>query len=114
MGRKLDKQSSSALRRRRQQLLRQLPRLNRLLRGSLIERYKRCGKPGCRCANGPGHGPKYYLSVSYPGLPPQMDYVPQDYHAQTSKCLARYHRVREILEEICEINRQLLRRREAL
>jgi hypothetical protein len=114
MRRKLDKRSSSALRRRRQQLLRQLPRLNRLLRGSLIERYKRCGKPGCRCANGPGHGPKYYLSVSYPGLPPQMDYVPQDYHAQTRMCLALYYRVREILVEICEINRQLLRRREAL
>jgi hypothetical protein len=28
--------------------------------------------------------------------------------------LANYHRVREIIEEICEINRELLRRREAL
>ncbi len=39
-----------------------------ILRGSLIERYKRCGKPGCKCADGAGHGPKYYLSVSYPGI----------------------------------------------
>jgi hypothetical protein len=105
---------SSALRRRRKQLLRQLPPLEFLLRGSLIERYKRCGKPGCKCANGPGHGPKYYLSVSYPGLRPQMDYVPQAAHPETAECLANYHRLREILEEICEINRELLRRREAL
>ena len=43
-----------------------------------------------------------------------MDYVPQEYHAQTKKFLANYQRVREILEKICEINRELMRRREAL
>jgi len=95
-------------------LLRQLPPLQAILRGSLIERYKRCGKPGCKCADGPGHGPKYYLSVSYPGLRPQMDYVPQESYAQTAEFLANYHRAREILEAACEINRELLRRREAL
>ena len=106
--------TSSALRRRRQALLRKLPPLDAVLRGSLIERYKRCGKPGCKCAEGPGHGPKYYLSVSFPGQRPQMDYVPQEAYGQTSEFLANYHRSREILEMICEINRELLRRREAL
>jgi hypothetical protein len=107
-------QSSSALKRRRMQLLRKLPPLDSVLRGSLIERYKRCGNPGCKCAEGRGHGPKYYLSVSYPGRVPQMDYVPQADHAEVSQRLANYHRVRDILEQICEINRELLRRREAL
>src|SRR6202142_4509128 len=105
---------SPTLRRRRAQLLKQMPALETLLRGSLIERYKRCGKPGCKCAAGPGHGPKYYLSVSYPGRRPQMDYVPQESHAQAAEFLANYHRTREILEAICEINRELLRRRETL
>jgi hypothetical protein len=59
-------------------------------------------------------GPKYYLSVSYPGLRPQMDYVPQESHAQTAEFLANHHQAREILEKVCEINRELLRRREAL
>jgi len=62
---------------------------------------------GCKCADGPGHGPKYYLSVSYPGQRPQMDYVPQDAYGQTAEFLANYHRSREILEAICEINREL-------
>src|SRR5580693_875837 len=105
--------SSSALRKRRQSLLGKLPPLDAVLRGFLIERYKRCGKPGCKCADGPGHGPKFYLSVSYPGLRPQMDYVPQELYAQTAEFVANYHRAREILEAICEINRELLRRREA-
>src|ERR1017187_1976547 len=111
---KTSKQTAAALRKRRQALLHQLPPLKAVLRGSLIERYKRCGKPGCKCADGPGHGPKYYLSVSYPGQRPQMDYVPQDAYGQTAEFLANYHRSRKILEAICEINRELLRRREAL
>ena len=111
---KIQKHTSAALRKRRDALLRQLPPLQAILRGSLIERYKRCGKPGCKCADGPGHGPKYYLSISYPGLRPQMDYVPQESYALTAEFLANYRRVREILEAICEINRELLRRREVL
>lgn len=110
----LPRLSSAALRRRRQALARQLPRLDDVLRGSLIERYKRCGNPGCHCAAGRGHGPKYYLSVSFPGERPQMDYVPQEASAQVRSGLAHYQRAREILEQICEINRELLRRRETL
>jgi hypothetical protein len=106
--------SSSALRKRRQTLLRKLPPLGALLRGSLIERYKRCGKPGCKCAEGPGHGPKYYLSVSFPGERPQMDYVPQENLEATRTLVANFHQVRTRLEEVCAINRELLRRREAL
>ena len=43
-----------------------------------------------------------------------MDYVPQEAFKQVSEFLANYQRTREILEEISEINRELLRRREAL
>jgi len=111
---KIESEPATSLRRRREALLRQLPPLKAVLRGSLIERYKRCGKPGCKCAEGPGHGPKYYLSVSRSGLRPQMDYVPQESHAQVAEFIANYHRAREILEAISEINRELLRRREAL
>jgi hypothetical protein len=110
----MQNQPASRLRQRRKQLLRRLPSLEALLRGSLIERYKRCGKPGCKCAQGPGHGPKHYLSVSFPGLQPQMDYVPQDAYEQVVQLLANYQQVRDILEQVCEINRELLRRREAL
>lgn len=106
--------SATELRRQRQALLRKLPPLHALLRGSLIERYKRCGKPGCSCVDGPGHGPKYYLSVSFPGERPQMDYVPQELQPQASEYLGNLQHAREILEQICEINRELLQRRERL
>lgn len=102
------------LRRRRRQLLRKLPPLDAVLRGSLIERYKRCGNPRCKCADGPGHGPKYYLSVSHAGESPQMDYVPQAEYSKVCEYLANYSRMRKILEEISQINHELLRRREPL
>jgi len=106
--------SATSLRRRRKALVRRLPPAEAILRGSLIERYKRCGKPGCRCAKGPGHGPKYYLSISQTGKNPQMDYIPQDYCEQAEAYLANYQSIKKILKEICDINSELLSRREKL
>jgi hypothetical protein len=104
--------SAAALRQRRQALVKQLGRLEPfILRGSLIERFKRCGKAGCKCAQGPGHGPKYYLSISQPGARPQMDYVPTEYIQQVSEYLRNFQQVRQLLEQICNLNRELLRRR---
>ena len=79
-----------------------------------MERYKRCGKPGCKCANGPGHGPKYYLTVSFPKRPPEMEYVPEAFQEKVNKYLENYRKAKEILEKLSSINRELLRRRERL
>ena len=104
--------STAVLLRRRQALAKQAAQLESLiLRGSLIERYKRCGHPGCKCHQGPGHGPKYYLSVSQAGRRPEMDYVPEEYVQQVSQYLQNFQKVRHLLEQICNINRELLRRR---
>jgi len=111
----LKEKASSALRRRRKTLLARASKLGAsILRGSLIERYKRCGKAGCKCAEGRGHGPKYYLSVSQPGKTPEMDYVPIEHLDKVKRHLKNFYFLRELLEEICAINRELLRRREEL
>jgi len=110
----LIEKSTKALRQRQKAILHRLPPLQEILRGSLVERYKRCGKPGCKCANGPGHGPKYYLTVSYPKRRPEMDYVPADLQEKVKEYRENYRKVKQILEELSEINRELLRRRESL
>ena len=109
-----DAPTTTALRRRRATLLRQIPSLGAILKGSLIERYKRCGKPGCKCAQGAGHGPKYYLSISRTGERPLMEYVPNDYHDDVVAFLENHKKLRQIIDEICEINLEILRRRERL
>jgi hypothetical protein len=104
---------SAELRRRRQVLVKSLPPLLRAsVRGSLIERYLRCGKPGCHCAKGRGHGPKYYLSVSYPARRPEQQYVSQEQRAEVEDLLKNFHQAREIMEKVFAINRELLRRQE--
>src|SRR6266496_5421875 len=104
--------SIPALLRRRQALVKQVAQIEPLIfRGSLIERYKRCGTPGCKCQQTQGHGPKYYLSVSQAGGRPEMDYVPEEYSQQVSHYLQRSEERRQLLEKICNINRELLRRR---
>src|ERR1700684_1562591 len=107
--------SPLALRRRRRNLVRGLPPLEKVLRGSLIETYKRCGRPNCHCADGPGHGPKRYLStISRTGERPRVRYVPNAAHAEVREFLANFRKLREVLNEICAINAELLRRRESL
>jgi len=111
----ISQKTTPSLRRRRTVLAKQIAAIDsQILRGSLIERYIRCGKPGCKCAETPGHGPKYFLSVSYPGRRPEQDYVPQRYQKQVTQFVANYQKVKQILEEISSINRELLRRREKL
>jgi hypothetical protein len=104
--------SAAELRRRRRRLLRDMPSLDRILRGSLVERYKRCGNPGCHCADGRGHGPKVYLSVSVSGQRPQMDYVPNAKTDDVRALVDNFNKARDILNEVCAINTELLRRRE--
>lgn len=106
-------QSKKALLQKRDALVKKLLKYGpTILRGSLIERYKRCGKAGCKCAKGKGHGPKYYLSVSQPGRHPEMDYIPLNYQELTSKFIENHHSVKDILEKICDINRELIKKRE--
>ncbi|YCM45156.1 DUF6788 family protein [Verrucomicrobiaceae bacterium 227] len=108
----LSKFSVRVLRTRRRKLIERLPPLESLLRGSVIERYKRCGNAGCHCQQGRGHGPKYYLSVSYPKSRPKMIYVPETFLESVRESLADFTGAGGLLKEVCAINLELLRRRE--
>jgi hypothetical protein len=101
--------SSAALRRRRQQLVRALPQLEQIIRGSLIETYKRCGRSSCHCNNGPGHGPKRYLStVARTGDRARLGYVPNATYPQVADFLANYRKLQEMLNEIRALNAESL------
>jgi hypothetical protein len=103
---------TAVLRARKAALVKEFPPVGAVLRGSLIERFLRCGKPGCKCARGRGHGPKRYLSISHPQSRPEMIYVPELWCERVGASLESFTKVREILEEISAINAELIRRRE--
>jgi hypothetical protein len=105
-----DKSSPARLKSRRRQLTRRLPDLERLLRGSLVERYKRCGKPGCHCVHGKGHGPALYLSVTLAPGQTRSYYVPEEQRRRIERYLGNFRKLRDVVEAITTINRELLER----
>ena len=90
--------SSAALRKRRHKLAHGLPPIEQVLRGSLSETYKRCGRPNCHCMNGR----------------PRRDYVPNNAYPQATQLIANFRKLRDALDEIGAINAELLRRREEI
>jgi len=84
--------------------------LGEVLRGSLMERYLTCGNPDCKCARGERHGPVWYLSVTLDQSRRAGCTVPGDQVEQVRRWIENYHRVKENLEKISDINRELMRR----
>ena len=106
----LSRISELALRNRREGLTKVLPPLGEVLRGSLMERYLTCGNPDCKCARGERHGPVWYLSVTLDQSHRAGCTVPADQVEQVRRWIENYHRVKENLEKISDINRELMRR----
>ena len=100
-----------ALRQRRQGLAKQLPPVTDILRGSLLERYVTCGNPACKCAKGERHGPMWYLTVTLGPGRTTGGIIPTEQVDEVRSWIANYHKVKDHLEKISEINRELLRRR---
>jgi len=96
----------------RDRLLAQLPELRQILRGSLVTRYRRCGRPSCHCAapGDPGHGPAYYLMVTVAPRQTVQIYVPKDQKQAVERWIENFRVARETLEEISTLNRELLKR----
>ena len=99
-----------ALRQRRQGLARQLPPVTEVLRGSLVERYVTCGNPACKCAQGKRHGPVWYLTVTLGPGRTTGGIIPPEKAPQVRAWIENYRKVKDHLESISEINRELLRR----
>jgi hypothetical protein len=106
----LSRLSELALRKRREGLVRLLPPLGEILRGSLMERHLTCGNPSCKCARGERHGPVWYLSVTLDQSHRAGRTIATDQVEQVRGWIENYHRVKQHLEKISNINRELLHR----
>lgn len=106
----LGRLSELALRQRRQGLVKLLPPAAEILRGSLVERYVTCGNPACKCAKGERHGPIWYLTVTLGRGRTTGGIIPNEKLAEVRSWIDNYHKLKDHLEKISEINRELLRR----
>jgi hypothetical protein len=100
------------LRRRRSVLAKRLLLVDpAVIRGSLVERYKRCGKDGCKCMQGNGHGPKYYLTRCLGKGKLDSIYVPLEQVGKVRIYTRNFQKLQETIKELCDTNRELLRRK---
>ncbi|MBI2315867.1 MAG: hypothetical protein HYU75_02205 [Betaproteobacteria bacterium] len=95
---------------RRQRLARRVPPLEEILRGTVLTRELRCGKPTCHCASGPGHLATY-LTVSFAAGRTEQISLPVPLVAQAQEWIANYQAWWNAVEAVSAINRELLRRR---
>jgi hypothetical protein len=105
----LSRLSELALRQRKVGLAK-LPPVGEILRGSLMERYVTCGNPACKCARGERHGPTWYLSVTLGPGRTTGSIVPDEKVEEVRGWIENYHKLKDQLEKISDINRELLRR----
>jgi hypothetical protein len=90
-----------------------LPPFAEIVRGSLVTRYRRCGKPTCHCAQSRGHGPAHYLVVTLkPGKTEQI-LLSEAMLPVARQFLDNYKRWWATLEKVSAVNRRLLRLRAA-
>jgi len=100
-----------ALLRRRDAAVQQATQLALVLRATLRRRYVRCGKSGCHCRAGRGHGPFIYLSTSHgSGRTRQITVEPRAY-GTARLYVQNYQRLWRVLETISAINWALLQER---
>jgi hypothetical protein len=107
----LARMSARQLLARRRALAGRLGGVERVLAGSLVEQTRRCGKPGCRCAEGEPHGPYAYFAPRTQGRG-RLRYVPAPLTEVVRRYLRRGVEVDAALAEISAINAELLARRE--
>lgn len=77
-----------------------------LMRGSVVERLRRCGRSNCACAKDPNarHGGKF-LTVHLDGRTQAVHLRPED-EAKARRAIAAYGRMWEIINDLtaCELS----------
>src|SRR5947208_13833954 len=94
--------------RAREKLVGKLPASGELLRGSLLERTVRHSKGCPKCARGEGHL-VFVLTVTYAGGRTQQFSVRRERVAEVQRWLGNYQKLKQAIEDICELNHELLR-----
>ncbi len=96
------------LRNRRNEICEELASIGDLRPGSLVARYRKCGKANCHCAReeGGGHGPSWSLTRKVGGKT-VTKIIPPSAVAQTERQIAEYRRLRKLTGELVEVSEKL-------
>jgi hypothetical protein len=78
-----------------------------MVRGSLIELMRKCGKAGCKCQRGELHGPNFYLSLPRPGKRSRILPVPPHKVTTLKSLNGHYHDYQQSLTQIRRMDKEI-------
>lgn len=99
----------TSLRLQRDQLKAAIAQLGDMRPGSLVARFRKCGKASCRCAKkgAKGHGPSYSLTHPVAGKTTTR-IIPEGPAVDlTRQQLDEYHRFRELTQQLIAVSEQI-------
>lgn len=96
------------LERRQGELKARLSTVQDMRRGSLVARYRKCGKPRCCCADEQhgGHGPSLSLTWQADGKT-RTKIIPQQAAERTKAQIAEFRRFRRLSRELVEVSERI-------
>ena len=100
----------AALQNRRDALLEELRAMPNLTRGAVYEKNRKCGRATCHCATGGEKHRTRLFSVILKGRT-YSRYVRLEEFEEIQRQTAAYRRLREIVEDLTEVNLELLQQR---
>lgn len=89
------------------EMLRDLSR-KKMLSGSVVKKYKACGKGDCKCTRGELHGPFYYLTYKEEGKT-KMIFLRKIQWEEAIKLNDNYRRWRKSRAEVSKIGKKILK-----
>jgi len=103
-------EQTKKLSKEKQKLLKQLPSLGEILRGTFIKCYLKCIRPNCRCHKDKKyrHGPYYRVSYGKKGRIHHI-YIPLNMINVAKSWTDNYNKLWQGIEKISELNIKLIR-----
>ena len=94
-------------------LLRQVVELGDFQPGSISSPTRKCGKPGCHCAqpDDPGHGPHFQLTQKVEGKTVTQNLPSTEAVRKAENEIAEYRRFQALSNELVDVNRRICRLR---
>ena len=99
----------ASLRVKRDQLTTAIAQIGDMRPGSLVARFRKCGKASCHCAKkgGKGHGPSYSLTHPVAGKTLTRIIPAGPAVELTQQQVAEYHRFRDLIRELITVSEQI-------
>ncbi len=101
----------SQLQAKRRSLLHQIHNLGPWIEGTLVITARKCGKDNCAChRQGPKH-PVLFVTWKEAGKTVSL-YIPRQLEAEVKQWTENYKRLKELIRQVSEVQRQMVRLRE--